>query len=93
VRTPEGHLVAMLDFAWPELGAYVETNGKAKYLELLEPGQRPGDVIGRERRREELVRQLTGFRALHIGWDDLAHPRLTEQRVRDHLWPVRASTG
>jgi hypothetical protein len=93
VRTPDGHLVAMLDFAWPELGAYVETNGKAKYLELLKPGQRPGDVIGRERRREELVRQLTGLRALHVDWDDLDRPLLTEQRVRNHLWPVKASAS
>lgn len=91
VRTPDGHLVAELDFAWPELGAYVETNGKAKYLQLVKPGERPGDIIGRERRREELVNQLTGFRALHVEWDDVERPRLTEQRVRDHLWPDRAS--
>jgi hypothetical protein len=93
VFTPDGHLVAELDFAWPELGAYVETNGKIKYLELLEPGQKPGDVIERERRREELVGQITGFRALHVGWDDLDRPRLTEQRVRGHLWPRRTLAG
>ena len=87
VLTPEGHLVAELDFAWPEHGAYVETNGKAKYLQLLKRGQVPGDVIERERRREELVGQLTGFRAMHVGWGDLDSPRITEQRVRDHLWP------
>jgi len=93
VHTPDGHLVAALDFAWPELGAYVETNGKAKYAELLTPGQRPGDVIGRERRREELVHGLTNFRVLHLEWPDLDHPRLTEQRLRSHLWPVKASAG
>jgi len=93
VRTPDGQLVAVLHFAWPDQGAYVETNGKSKYLELLKPGQRPGDVIGRERRREELVHQLTGFRVLHVEWDDLDHPRLTQQRVRNHLWPVTASAG
>jgi hypothetical protein len=91
VHTPDGHLVAELDFAWPDLGAYVETNGKVKYLELLKPGQRPGDVIGRERRREELVHQLIGFRALHVEWSDIERPHLTEQRVRRHLWPVKAS--
>ena len=93
VFTPDRHLAAVLDFAWPEFGAYVETNGKFKYLELLKPGQKPGDVIERERRREELVHQLTGFRGMHVGWDDLASPRLTEQRVRDHLWPRRARAG
>jgi hypothetical protein len=93
VFTPDRHLVAELDFAWPDLGAYVETNGKFKYLELLEPGEKPGDVIERERRREELVGQITGFRGLHVGWDDLGRPRLTEQRVRDHLWPRRSLAG
>ena len=93
VFTPDGHLVAALDFAWPELGAYVETNGKAKYLELLKPGETPGDVVGRERRRDELVHQLTGFRGLHLEWADLDRPRLTEQRVRQHLWPVTTSAG
>lgn len=92
VRRPDGQLVAVLDFAWPDLGAYVETNGNHKYLELLEPHQRPGDVIQRERRREELVRQLTGFRALHVVWDDLSRPRATQQRLRIHLWPVTAPT-
>jgi hypothetical protein len=93
VRTPDGHLVAVLDFAWPSLGAYVETNGKIKYLELLEPDERPGDVIQRERRREELVHRLTGFRAMHVDWDDLSRPRTTEQRVRSHLWPVESSAS
>jgi len=93
VRTPDGHLVAVLDFAWPELGAYVETNGKAKYAALLTPGQSAGDVIGRERRREEVVHDLTSFRALHLEWPDLDHPRLTEQRLRNHLWPVNASAS
>jgi hypothetical protein len=93
VRTPDGHLVAVLDFAWPALGAYVETNGKIKYLELLEPNEKPGDVIERERRREELVHQLTSFRALHVGWGDLAMPHATELRVRNHLWPAEASAS
>jgi hypothetical protein len=93
VTTPGGHVVAELDFAWPDLGAYVETNGKRKYLELLKPGQKPGDVIERERRRDEIVGQLTGFRGLHLGWSDLDSQRLTAQRVRDHLWPTRAMSG
>jgi hypothetical protein len=93
VWTPDGHLVAELDFAWPELGAYVETNGKAKYLQLLKPGQTPGDAIARERGREELVHQITGFRALHVGWDDLDHRLVTEQRLQRHLWPARRSAA
>jgi len=93
VRTPDGRLVAVLDFAWPELSAYVETNGKFKYLELLKPGEKPGDVVQRERRREELVERMTGFRAMHVVWGDLDTPRATEQRVRDHLWPVESSAG
>lgn len=93
VRSPEGHLVAVLDFAWPAFGAYVETNGKMKYLELVKPGEKPGDVVQRERRREELVHRFTGFRAMHVVWGDLDTPRATEQRVRNHLWPVESSAS
>ena len=67
--------MAVLDFAWPAFGAYVETNGKMKYLELVKPAQKPGDVVQRERRREELVHRFTGFRAMHVIWSDLDTPR------------------
>ncbi|HCB04885.1 MAG TPA: hypothetical protein PLZ93_12165 [Nocardioides sp.] len=88
VRTPDGHLVAVLDFAWPDLGAYVETNGRAKYLQLLKPDQEPGEVVERERRRDELVQGLTRMRGMHVSWTDLNAPRLLDKRVRDHLWPA-----
>lgn len=93
VRTPDGHVVAKLDFAWPELRAYVETDGKGKYLRLLGPGQEPGDVVARERRREELVGTLTDLRPMHVGWEDLEQPRLTLQRLDRHLWPARSRVG
>jgi hypothetical protein len=93
VRTPAGHLVAVLDFAWPQFGAYVETNGNSKYLELLKPDQEPGDVVAKERRKDELVGQLTGMRAMHVVWVDFDQPRTLEQRVRTHLWFAQSSAS
>ena len=30
-----GHLLGRVDFAWPELGVFVEFDGKEKYLKYL----------------------------------------------------------
>ena len=34
-----GHFIARVDFAWPELGIFVEFDGKVKYESLLKPGR------------------------------------------------------
>lgn len=83
VRDPaDGSVVARLDFAWPDLGAYLEFNGKVKYQSLLKPGETTADAVLREKRREELVRELTGWRGIYLDWADLYRQEHTGMRIR-----------
>jgi hypothetical protein len=90
VRDESGRVVARVDFAWPELGVFLEFDGKIKYEKLLEDGQRASDVVLAEKRREQMICRLTGWRCIRIDWSDLAHPERTAAMIRGMLLP-RAS--
>lgn len=76
-----GTLIARVDFAWPELGVFLEFDGKVKYQELLRDGEDVTDVVLREKKREELICRLTGWRCIRIVWADLARPEATRTYV------------
>jgi len=82
-----GQVFARLDFCWPDLGAWVEADGKVKYTSGLRPGQDPAEVVFREKRREDRVRELTGFRLMRLVWSDLSTPEATKRRLRNLLYP------
>jgi hypothetical protein len=82
VYDERGNLVAVLDFAWPELGVFLEFDGQIKYNRLRRPGESLEDVIRREKRREELVCLLTGWVCIRITWRDLSTPEMTARRIR-----------
>lgn len=82
VRDSHGNVVARLDFAWPQLGVFAEFDGESKYLRPFRVGDSAADVVLREKRREDLVRELTGWRAVRVDWSDLGHPRRTAHRIR-----------
>ncbi|MCR1784418.1 hypothetical protein KVF89_17885 [Nocardioides carbamazepini] len=77
-----GALIARLDFAFPDLGFWIEFDGRVKYERHLRPGESPTDAVLREKRREQLVAELTGWRCLRITWADLANPDALERRIR-----------
>lgn len=85
VRDRNGRVVARVDFAWPEHGVFLEFDGKVKYERLLKDGERASDVVVAEKRREELVCRLTGWRCIRITWADLAHPARTAALIRRAL--------
>lgn len=85
VYDDRGVLVAVLDFAWPEHGVFLEFDGRVKYEKLLGPGESPVDAVVREKRREDLVRDLTGWRCVRLAWPDLGRPRATAGRIRNAL--------
>lgn len=85
VRDHHGRVVARLDFAWPEIGVFLEFDGRVKYTGLLRPGETAADAVLREKRREDLVRELTGWRCIRITWADLEHPQRTAARLRRML--------
>ncbi len=80
-----GRVIARVDFAWPEYGLIVEFDGEIKYRALRRAGESIEDCVLREKRREDAVREATGWRVLRLTWRDLDHPAETAQRIRAAL--------
>ena len=87
VLDESGREVARVDFAWPDLGVYLEFDGKVKYEKLLQPGQRASDVVIAERDRERRICRLTGWRCIRFTWADLERPARTARLIRTELFP------
>lgn len=73
-----------LDFAWRELQAALEFDGKAKYFNY-EPTAK---VLFEERRREKALIEL-GWTILRIEWADLFKEAELKERILAHLWRAR----
>jgi len=82
IQDERGRVVGRLDFAWPELGVFVEFDGRSKYLRHRREGESLEDFLMREKRREELVCLLTGWTCIRVTWADLARPELLASRIR-----------
>jgi hypothetical protein len=82
IRDEDGRLIGRVDFAWPDLGAFAEVDGKGKYLRLRRPGETLEEFLLREKRREEAICAATGWVCIRITWEDLARPGLLAQRIR-----------
>ena len=78
-------LVANLDFAWPEHGLWLVFDGRVKYEKYLRPGESASDAVVREKKREDRIRELTGWRAIRITWEDLARPEKLVARIRSAM--------
>ena len=84
-------LVARLDFALPELGVWFEFDGKVKYQGSAGSNEDAATVVFREKRREDRVRELTGWRCLRITWQDLADPVKLAARIRAFIARTHAT--
>jgi hypothetical protein len=80
-----GQVFAYADFAWKERGVFLEFDGRIKYERFRREGETLEEYVLREKRREELICQVTGWVCIRITWQDLAHPRRTAQRIRKIL--------
>lgn len=85
IADANGVVRARVDFAWPEYGVFLEVDGRVKYEKYLRPGESVVDVVLREKKREELVCRLTGWRCLRVDWADLENPVRTARWIRDEL--------
>ena len=85
VRDDHGVLVAVTDFVWHDRKAFGEFDGRLKYLRYLRPKEDPGDAVFREKKREDLVRRLTGYGCGRLVWADLSRPRDTAAYFRTVL--------
>jgi hypothetical protein len=86
---PSGRLAGRVDFAWPSYRLLVEFDGRAKYGRLRRPGESIEQAVMREKQREDLLRELTGWMMIRLVWADLTTPRQTADRIRRVL--VRAA--
>jgi hypothetical protein len=81
VYDAHGELIGTTDMAWPGHGLLGEFDGRVKYGRLLRPGESPGDAVFREKRREDALREATGFLMVRIVWADLYAGHRTAQRI------------
>lgn len=84
-----GKHVGTTDLAWPDHRLLFEFDGRVKYGRLLKPGQEPGDVVFEEKRREDLLRRVTGFAMERATWQDLSVPISTARRTRQRMTDYR----
>lgn len=82
---PSGHLAGRTDWAWPEGRLLGEFDGLGKYLRSRRDAESITDCVMREKRREDLLRELTGWSFIRLVWADLFHPEHTAARVRAAL--------
>ncbi|MDQ3616372.1 MAG: type IV toxin-antitoxin system AbiEi family antitoxin domain-containing protein [Actinomycetota bacterium] len=85
VRDATGRVVGISDFAWPEHQLLGEFDGRVKYGRLLRDDEEPGDAVFREKRREDILRESTGWRMVRLIWSDLSVPMHTAARIRQML--------
>ena len=80
-------LVGITDFAWLKYGLLGEFDGKIKNGRLLKPGRTPGEVVFREKQREDEIREITGMGIIASGTPSatFSSPLTTAARTRRML--------
>lgn len=82
IHDENGFEFARVDLAWPELGLFLEFDGKTKYQEHRRAGESLVDCVLREKKRESRICEITGWRCIRIVWADLYKPAETAERIR-----------
>ncbi len=72
--TRDGRLLGYNDFAWPDYCHLGEFDGKRKYTRDIKPDEDPGEVVFREKRREDEMRREGAGMSRWI-WRDLDESR------------------
>jgi hypothetical protein len=90
IRNALGVEVARVDLAWPELGVFLEFDGRVKYESRRREGESVVDCVLREKQRESLICEITGWRCIRITWADLYRPADVAARTRALFTPAAA---
>lgn len=85
-----GRVVGRVDFVWRREGVFLEFQGREKYYRFRRRGESLEDYLMREKRRIELICQLTGWVCIPITWSDLERPQVLAARIRKILATRRA---
>lgn len=80
VLRADGSLAGVVDWVWHEWRLIVEFDGKVKYSGRF--GQSGPDALFAEKKREDEIRELTGYRILRLTWEDLYDPASIVARIR-----------
>lgn len=72
------------DFAWERQKVVGEFDGKVKYERFGREGESAGDVVFREKRREDAIREA-GWAVMRWTWGDLERPEVLGRRLREVL--------
>ncbi|MFT4148174.1 MAG: hypothetical protein QM632_05215 [Micrococcaceae bacterium] len=75
-----------VDFAYPEYKLFLEFDGRTKYRGSYGVGSA---VLEKEKWREDLIREATGFTFKRITWEIAKNPALLAKELRYHL-PLNA---
>ncbi|MGY1727565.1 type IV toxin-antitoxin system AbiEi family antitoxin domain-containing protein [Geodermatophilus sp. SYSU D01062] len=76
---PDRSVVGRCDFGWREQRTVGEFDGRVKYR--ASEGRDPGDVVFREKLREDEIRD-SGWEVARWTWADLEAPSVVDRRVR-----------
>lgn len=85
VYDEKGSLVGISDFRWSRHRLLGEFDGRVKYERFLRPGETTADAVLREKRREDLMRESTGYSMIRFVWKDLHSREQTAERIRRSL--------
>lgn len=81
VHDANGKALGRSDYRWHCGRLLGEFDGKIKYGRLLKPGESAGDVVFKEKLREDALRD-NGSRVVRWVWAELAQPTELIQRIR-----------
>ncbi len=84
VHGPNGE-VAFTDWAWPERNVLGEFDGKRKYMRDALPEEEPGEVVWREKLREDWIAAATDTVMRRMIFRDIFRPAQTAERFRQAL--------
>ncbi len=82
IHDEHGVEIARVDLAWPQLGVFLEFDGKTKYEVHRREDESVVDCVLREKQRESRICEITGWRCIRIVWADLYKPAETATRIR-----------
>jgi hypothetical protein len=85
VYDEHGMLVGRTDFAWPDHGLLGEFDGETKYLRLRRENETIEQAVLREKRREDKLREITGWLMIRLIWSELFTATVTGERIRRQL--------
>jgi hypothetical protein len=82
---PSGRVAGISDFCWEEQRVLGEADGQEKYHRFRRPGETIEAMVVREKRREDAMRELTGYGMVRLIWADLHRWAQTRNRIERML--------